>query len=48
MAAASAAHRAARTLAEIGHAAFGRSGGTPFASQHQDFGFDVRALALTA
>jgi hypothetical protein len=48
MAAASAAHRAARTLAEMGHAAFGRSGGTTFALQHQDFDFDVRALALTA
>jgi hypothetical protein len=32
----------------MGHAAFGRSEGTTFASQHQDFGFDVRALALTA
>jgi len=48
MAAASAAHRAACTWAEMGHAAFGRSEGTTFASQHQDFGFDVRALALTA
>jgi len=45
MAAASAAHALWRKL---GTRAFGRSGGTPFASQHQDFGFDVRALALTA
>jgi hypothetical protein len=44
MTTASAARRAARTWAEIGHAAFGRSEGTTFASQHQDFGFDARAL----
>jgi hypothetical protein len=45
MAAASAAHALWRKL---GTRAFGPGEGATFASQHQDFGFDVRALALTA